>query len=238
MKIALIGYGKMGREIERCAKEKGITVSAVFDENKPVTVKDIRDADVCVDFSIPSAVIENIRIYGDAGKNAVVGTTGWSEHVEEIKHMVTMAGIGLIYASNFSLGVNVFMKIIEYASERMNEFSDYDAFVHEAHHSQKLDSPSGTALSIARIMLEKIDRKNEILSDTSKVKINPNQLHVTSSRSGSVPGTHTVGFDSLADTIEIIHTARNRSGFALGALYAAEWIQRKKGVFTMTDVLK
>lgn len=237
MKIALVGYGKMGKEIERCANEKGIAVSAVFDENKPVTVEAIHNADVCIDFSIPSAVLANTGIYAEAKKNAVVGTTGWLDHLDEVKPIVDKAKIGLIYASNFSIGVNVFFKITQYASELMNEFDDYDAFVHEIHHNQKLDSPSGTALSIAKIMIEKIDRKKIILSNTSKGKINSDQLHVTSSRTGSVPGTHIVGFDSPADMIELKHTARNRSGFALGALFAAQWIQGKTGVFTMEDAL-
>jgi 4-hydroxy-tetrahydrodipicolinate reductase len=238
MKIALIGYGKMGKEIERCAAEKGITVCAVFDENKPVTVSGITDADVCIDFSIPSAVAHNVDVYANAKKNAVIGTTGWLEHLDKINAAVHNAGIGLVYTSNFSIGVNVFMQIVAYAAERMNAFEDYDAYIHEVHHNQKLDSPSGTALSLAKIMLEKIERKKTLLTDTSKSKISPEQLHVTSSRAGAVPGTHTVGFDSPADTIELTHTARNRTGFALGALFAARWIQGKKGMFTMSDVLK
>lgn len=238
MKIALIGYGKMGKEIERCAIEKQITVSAIFDENKPMTVNDIQNTDICIDFSVPSAVVSNIRLYAEAGKNAVVGTTGWLEHIDEVERIVNDSGIGLIYASNFSMGVNAFFKIIEQAAELMNHFSDYDAFVHELHHNQKVDSPSGTALSIAKIMIEKIDRKKSILPGTPNGKINADQLHITSSRIGSVPGTHTVHFDSPADSIELTHTARNRSGFALGALFAAQWIQGKKGIYTMEDVLK
>lgn len=238
MKIALIGYGKMGKEIERCATEKGIDVCAIFDENKPVSSVEITDADVCVDFSIPSAVAHNVDVYAEAKKNAVIGTTGWLEHLDKIHAAVYNAGIGLVYASNFSIGVNLFMHIVAYAAERMNAFEDYDAYIHEVHHNQKLDSPSGTALSLATALLEKIERKKTLLTDTSKSKISPEQLHVTSSRTGAVPGTHTVGFDSSADTIELIHTARNRSGFALGALFAARWIHGKKGVFTMADVLK
>lgn len=238
MKIALIGYGKMGKEIERCAKEKGIVVYSIFDEHNPVAADKILDADVCIDFSVPSTVLQNAGIYAAAKKNAVVGTTGWLEHLPAVKRTVDNSGIGLIYASNFSIGVNVFMQIIAYASERMNAFNDYDPFVHEIHHSQKLDSPSGTALSIAKIMIERIERKQSLLTDTSKGKIHSDQLHVTSSRTGSVPGTHIVGFDSPADTIELKHTARNRSGFALGALYAANWIQDKKGLYTMEDIFK
>ncbi len=238
MKIALIGYGKMGKEIERCATEKGIDVCAIFDENKPVSGVEITDADVCIDFSIPSAVAHNVHVYAAAKKNAVIGTTGWLEHFDKINAAVHNAGIGLVYASNFSIGVNVFTQIVAYAAERMNAFEDYDAYIHEVHHNQKLDSPSGTALSLAKTLLEKIKRKKSLLTETSKGKIPPEFLHVTSSRTGAVPGTHTVGFDSFADTIELIHTARNRSGFAFGALFAARWIQGKKGVFTMADVLK
>ncbi|MBL7995391.1 4-hydroxy-tetrahydrodipicolinate reductase [bacterium] len=238
MKIALIGYGKMGKEIERCAIEKKFAVSAVFDENNPVTVQSIADAEVCIDFSVPSAVVNNIKVYAKAGKNAVIGTTGWLEHLDEVTRIVRDSGTGLIYTSNFSIGVNMFYKIIAHAAELMNSFSDYDAYVHELHHNQKVDSPSGTALSIAKIMIEKLDRKKSLLSDTSKGKISADQLHITSTRIGSVPGTHTVGFDSPADSIELTHTARNRSGFALGALFAARWIQGKGGVYTMKDALK
>lgn len=238
MNIALIGYGKMGKEIERLAHEKGITVSAVFDEHRPLDIPGIRNADVCVDFSVPSAVLPNVQLYAQAKKNAVIGTTGWLSHLDEIRRTVNQSEIGLVYASNFSIGVNLFFRIVEYASGLFNQFNDYDAFVHEIHHNQKLDSPSGTALSIAKIMLEKIERKRSILTDTSKNKISPEQLHVTSTRIGTVPGTHIVGFDSNADTVELTHTARNRMGFAMGALYAAEWIQNKRGVFTMDDILK
>jgi 4-hydroxy-tetrahydrodipicolinate reductase len=238
MKIALIGYGKMGKEIERCAAEKKMTVSAVFDEHRPVTSAAIKETDVCIDFSIPSAVVDNVRVYSEAKKNAVIGTTGWMNQLDKIEKLIQSSGIGLIYASNFSIGVNVFMKIVGHASQLMNEFDDYDAWIHEIHHNQKIDSPSGTALSLAKIMMKKIERKKSILTDAAKGKIAPDQLHVSSSRTGSVPGTHIVGFDSQADTIELTHTARNRSGFALGALFAAQWIHDKQGIFTMADVMK
>ncbi len=238
MKIALIGYGKMGKEIERCALERGLTVSAVFDEKKTVTADAVAGADVCIDFSIPAAVPDHVKVYAKARKNAVIGTTGWMEHLDAVTRTVSSSGIGLIYASNFSIGVNVFMKIVRYASQIINQFEDYDAWIHEVHHNQKLDSPSGTALSLAKMMIDTIERKSSVLTETSKGKIRPDQLHVTSSRAGAVPGTHVVGFDSSADTIELTHTARNRSGFALGALHAAQWIRNKQGLYTMTDVLK
>ena len=145
--------------------------------------------------------------------------------------------IGLIYASNFSLGMNLFFKIVENAAGFFDKFEDFDPFIHEVHHKMKVDSPSGTALSLGKILLEKISRKSDILPGTSEGQISPEQLHVTSTRTGNVPGTHMVGFESEADSIELKHTARNRSGFAMGALYAAEWVIGKTGVFTMDDLM-
>ncbi len=236
MKIALIGYGQMGREIEQVKKSHEIC--AVFSRSTPVTKEALHAADVCIDFSVSSAVMTNVTRCAEAGKNMAVGTTGWLNQLDQVREIVDAHHIGLIYASNFSIGVNLFLKIVAYASSLVNEFPDYDACIQEIHHNQKMDSPSGTALSLAKILMEKISRKKKIATDKSEGKISPNALHVSSTRVGSVPGTHIVGFDSSVDTIELKHTARNRAGFALGALYAAEWIQGKKGVFTMQDIFK
>ncbi|MEK6950049.1 MAG: dihydrodipicolinate reductase C-terminal domain-containing protein, partial [Nanoarchaeota archaeon] len=147
------------------------------------------------------------------------------------------AKIGMIWSGNFSIGVNIYFKIIENAAKIMNKFTDYDMFVHEFHHNQKADSPSGTAVMIGKILTDNVDRKKKIVTEELKRRITPNELHISSTRSGSIPGTHIVGFDSPADTIELKHTARGREGFALGAIMAAQWIKDKKGFYNIDDLM-
>ncbi len=245
MKIALIGYGKMGKEVERVAKLRGHTICAIVDAAAAgATHKEIdstgsclKDAEVVIDFTVPSAVVQSIRKVTAARKNLVVGTTGWYDSITEAKQLVGAAGTGFIYSSNFSVGVNVFYKIVEAAARLINKVQDYDIFGYELHHSQKLDSPSGTAKSIAEILLKNISRKNQLQYGKLDRKINPEELHFASVRAGWIPGTHVVGFDSEADTLELKHTARSRAGFALGAVMAAEWVKGKKGFFTMNDFI-
>jgi len=234
MRIALIGFGKMGREIDAVAREQGDAIVRVFEIDDPVTAGALVDADVCIDFTTPEAAVSNIRTAIQAKRDIVVGTTGWHEHLSEFKSAVKESG--LLYSTNFSLGMNYFYRIAKRAAELMNGTSEYDPYIHEIHHRQKLDSPSGTALSLARILLNEIDRKTEILTGPPEGKISPKMLHVTSTRTGVVAGTHTVGFDSEADLIELRHVAKSRRGFALGALKAAHWLRGRKGVYTMDDV--
>ena len=182
-------------------------------------------------------LFRSIEAVINSGKDIVVGTTGWYDKLEDVKKLVKKNNVGLLYCPNFSLGVNLFYQIINTASHIFNKFDDYDMMISEIHHKNKVDSPSGTALSLAQLIVQNVKRKKEILKDTSKEKIKPEQLHVTSTRVGSVIGQHSVMFDSDADSIEITHTAKNRRGFALGALLAAEWIIGKKGVYTMKDVM-
>jgi 4-hydroxy-tetrahydrodipicolinate reductase len=234
MKIALIGFGKMGREIDSIAREQGETISCVFEIDRVVRPEALSDVDVCIEFSTPDAVRGNIQAAVEAGKDIVVGTTGWYEHLPEVRSSVQKSG--LLYSSNFSLGVNIFFRIVSRAAELMDNAPDYDPFIHEMHHRQKADSPSGTALHLSRLIVDRIDRKNEVLAEASKGKIPANALHVSSTRTGFVIGEHTVGFDSEADRIELRHVAKNRRGFALGALAAARWLRGRKGVFTMDDV--
>lgn len=234
MKIALIGFGKMGREIDALAREQGDTVVRVFEIDSPVRSQDLADVEVCIDFSTPDSVVANIRCAVESKKDIVVGTTGWDQHLPAIRNLVKDSG--LLYSSNFSLGMNIFFRIAASAAELMRRSSDYDPYIEEIHHRQKADSPSGTALSLGRILMERIDRKKGILSHPPQGKIPPDQLHIASVRAGSVTGIHTVGFDSDADLIELRHTAKNRRGFALGALTAARWLRGRKGVYTMDDV--
>jgi 4-hydroxy-tetrahydrodipicolinate reductase len=234
MRIALIGYGKMGREIESIARQQGETIAQVFEIGNVVRPESLGDVDVCIDFSMPDAVLSNIRAAVAARRDIVVGTTGWYQHLPELKNEVKESG--LLYSANFSLGMNYFFRLVRRAGELMNGAAEYDPYVHEVHHRQKLDSPSGTALRLARILMETIDRKKEILTQPSVGQIGPEMLHVTSTRAGVVAGTHTVAFDSEADFIELKHIAKTRQGFALGALAAARWLHGRKGIYTMDDV--
>ncbi len=241
MNIAILGYGKMGHEIEKAAKSRGIVVTATIDQNsreasfREITAESLRGADVVIDFTRPDAVVGNVRKVAALKKSMLVGTTGWYDRLDEVKKTVRNSGIGLIYSSNFSVGVNVFFRMVEEAAKLIDRVPAYDAFGYELHHSQKADSPSGTAKTLAEILTANMKRKSKINYDRVNRKISPEELHFASIRAGSIPGTHVVGFDSEADTIELKHTARSRAGFALGAVLAAEWLCKKKGFFVMND---
>jgi len=237
MKIALIGYGKMGKEIEAAALAEGDTIVQRFDIDCPADVASLADADVCIEFSTPDTAVNNIQLAIQARKDIVVGTTGWYDRLPEIRSALVQSGeSGLLYSANFSIGVNMYFRIVSAAAELMRNAADYDPYIHELHHRQKADSPSGTALRLAEILLGRIDRKKETVTQRMDGKIAPDALHVTSTRVGTFAGTHTVGFDSESDLIELTHTARTRRGFALGALRAARWLHGRKGVYTMDDV--
>ncbi len=244
MRIAIIGYGKMGREVEKAAIARGINVASIIDTNTPkngfseINKESMKNADVAIDFTTPKSAIENIRKVASLKKNMVMATTGWQDRIEDARRIIKKEDTGLIYSSNFSIGVNIYFRIIEEAARLFNKVEAYDVFGYELHHNQKIDSPSGTAKSIAEILLKNIDRKKKAVYDKLDRKIEPNELHIASLRAGWIPGTHVTGFDSEADTIEIKHTARNRSGFASGSVMAAEWINGKKGVFTMNDFME
>ncbi len=227
MKIALIGYGKMGQMIESIAPTHQIEVVAHFDEFNLLKDSEehrtlLKDVNILVDFSTPSSVVDNIRIGIKFAKNMVVGTTGWYDQMGEIKSLVKEADIGFIYGSNFSLGVNLMFKIVDYASGLFTAFDEYDSYIEENHHKMKKDSPSGTALVIKKIMEEKYLNR---------------EIHVNSVRAGYGPGTHSTNFDSAVDSVRIEHIARNRQGFVEGTFLAAKWIYNKKGFFEFNDVL-
>ncbi len=241
MNIALIGYGKMGREVEQVAATRPVTIKKIFPTDREIisiNKHTLHGVDVCLDFTSPSATLDVVQRVAGAGVNLVVGTTGWYDQMDDVTAIVRKAKTGLLYSPNFSLGMNLFMRIVGEAARTFRFFDAYDTAVHEIHHREKKDSPSGTALSIGRILLGELDRKKQILSDASHGTIPPEKLHITSTRVGRVVGTHSVIFDSEADTIELTHRAKNRSGFALGALVAAEWLAGKKGMFTMDDVVR
>lgn len=221
MKIALIGYGKMGRMIEQAATAGGFEVACVIDING-VERGDLQDADVCIEFSQPAAVLGNIRLAAEAGKPAVVGTTGWHEHLDEARRLVNASDTGLVYGSNFSIGVNLTFQIARYAASLFKKFPSYDPYIEEAHHQFKKDAPSGTALSLKQRLESEYNR----------------EVPASSTRAGYFPGTHTVGFDSEVDTLTITHTARSRAGFAEGAILAAQWIVGRKGFYEFTEIFE
>jgi len=242
MNLALIGYGKMGREVEKAAKEKGAKIIKIFDiDNNTgglgLTRESLKGVDVCIDFSAPGAVLDNIEAVADCGKNIVVGTTGWYDRLDHVRKLVKEKKIGLLYSANFSLGVNIFAQIVMDAAHLFQHHPEYDVAISEVHHKGKTDSPSGTALTLGSIILQNLGRKSELATEAVHGVIKPHQLHVTSTRLGAVTGKHAVLFDSEADTVELVHTAKSRAGFALGAIVAAEWLKGKKGTYTMRDVI-
>jgi 4-hydroxy-tetrahydrodipicolinate reductase len=238
MRLALIGYGKMGKEIERLALGRGWSVGVRVDlDTPPPDLAAKRAVDVAIHFAHAKTIVADLRLWAELGKPIVVGTTGWRSDLQHVQNLVRDKGIGLVHAPNFSLGVNIFYQLARAAATMFDRFEDYDVFIHEVHHKDKVDSPSGTALTLAEIVLSEIKRKKEVLAQSPPGKIRPDQLHVSFTRGGAVIGTHSLTFDSAADSIEVRHAAKNRTGFALGALLAAEWIQGKKGMYTMEDVI-
>ncbi|MDX9790479.1 MAG: 4-hydroxy-tetrahydrodipicolinate reductase [Candidatus Kapaibacterium sp.] len=237
LKIALLGYGNMGKEIHRLSELQGIEVSEIFDEINLPEARNNYDFDVAVDFSVPPAVKDNVRIMSECGKDIVIGTTGWYKDTDIIKDYAIQNNTGIVWGSNFSVGMQIFFKIVALSAKLVNQAQEYDIFMHELHHNRKKDSPSGTAISLAEIIRTNVDRKKEILTETSNGEILKEQLHVSSTRGGEVPGTHTIYLDSLSDSIELTHRARNRSGFASGALTAAKLIKGKKGFFSFEELL-
>lgn len=241
MKIVLVGYGKMGRMVEDIAIQKGYSIVAKIHSTSSLSSiheTSVKNADICIDFSTPEAAVSNIRKLANLKKNIVVGTTGWYSNLEEVKHIVKENQIGFIYSPNFSLGSYLFKRIVEEAACLINNFEDYDVAGQEIHHNQKVDSPSGTAKSIVNILLEKMKRKTIPVYHMIDRPIASHELHFPSLRCGSEPGVHSVLFDSPSDTITLTHQARNREGFARGALTAAEWVIDKQGFFTVDDMIK
>lgn len=245
MKIALIGYGKMGREIESIAINKGheIVLKINAENLLELTKENLAKADVAIEFSTPHTVISNIELCASIGLPIVVGTTAWYADFEKVKSIITTNNASLFYATNFSIGVNLFFRINEMASSLMKDF-DFNLSMDEIHHTHKLDAPSGTAITTAeKIMHHYTSKKsweNKIVTDTTvprDTKNNAQELLIRSIRKDEVPGTHTVYYDSDVDTIEISHIAHSRKGFAKGAVSAAEWIIGKKGIYNMDDLL-
>jgi 4-hydroxy-tetrahydrodipicolinate reductase len=245
MKIALLGYGKMGKAIEKIAAAKGheivykVTMENAFDF-MPISLQNV---DVAIDFSMPSAAVDNIQKCFEAKVPIVVGTTGWYDQFDMIKERCVSEGQSMVYSTNFSIGVNIFYKLNKILAKMMADHDDYDVMIEEIHHTEKKDHPSGTALSlVSHILTEnkvKKEWKGRLLYNENMPaqSVKPHELLIESKRVGDVTGDHTVKYESVIDEIEISHRAKSRYGFAKGAVLAAEWIQGKKGLFTMDDIL-
>lgn len=234
LKIALLGYGKMGQAIEGFAVKRGHTIVAKIDLNNANDIDQIKAADVAIEFSQPDAVVHNLQACFDRNVPVVCGTTGWLSKSAQVEAYCKERNGAFFYASNYSLGVNIFFKVSEFLARIMNSYPAYDIMIDEIHHTQKKDAPSGTAISLADGVLQHVDRKKKWTMDSPA----PDEIQITSSRVNPTPGTHTVKYASVIDDIEIKHTAHSRDGFALGAVMVAEWLAGKKGIYTMNDFLK
>jgi 4-hydroxy-tetrahydrodipicolinate reductase len=241
MKLAIVGTGQMGQAVARVAPEQGHEIVARFNSERPfleAAPSDLDEADVAVDFSLPSLAVDHIQRYCEWQQPAVVGTTGWYDEMEAVEHLVAEHDGSLLYAPNFSLGVAVVRRALDAITPLLNELDDYDPFVQEVHHTNKVDSPSGTAQMLGELLVEALDRKSHVEPETQHQRIDPEAVHVTSTRAGSVFGEHTVAFDGPYDQIAVEHRAKNRRGFAAGAVRAAEWLAGRQGLFTLEDVLR
>lgn len=230
MKIALLGYGKMGKVIEKIALERGHEI--VLRKGSNDTFDGLQNADVAIDFSIPDAAVSNISTCLNMGIPVVSGTTGWLGAYDKMTALCEAQKGAFIYGSNFSLGVNLFFELNNYVANLMARFSQYKVSMEEIHHTKKLDAPSGTAISLANGIIE-----NSAYTSWTLEQPKSDEIYIEAKRIGEVPGTHSIFYTSEVDTIEIRHTAHNRTGFALGAVIAAEWLPGKTGVFSMKDVL-
>jgi dihydrodipicolinate reductase len=238
MKIALIGYGKMGKEIEKIALSRGHQIVSIIDLNNQddFTSEAFKSADVAIEFTAPTVAYNNYIRAFNAGVKVVSGSTGWmDEHGDEIKDLCKNGGKTLFWASNFSLGVVIFSAVNKYLAKIMNQFPTYDVTMSETHHIHKLDAPSGTAITLAEEILENLDRKESWVKEEAKAT---SELPIHSIREGEVPGIHTIRYESEADSISITHDAKNRKGFALGAVLAAEFTCGKQGLLGMSDLFK
>ena len=248
MKIALIGYGKMGKELERIARGRGHEIVCIIDldNREDFASEAFRSADVAIEFTNPQAAYDNYLRAFDAGVKVVSGSTGWlKEHGEDVRRLCAEEGKTLFWSSNFSLGVAIFSAVNKYLARIMNQFPEYDVAMEETHHIHKLDAPSGTAITLAEGILENLDRKTRWVKGTlqapdgtvsGSAQCAPEELPISSVRRDEVPGIHSIRYDSAADSITLTHDAKNRSGFALGAVLAAEYTARHTGLLTMEDL--
>ena len=237
MKIALIGYGKMGKEIEQILIARGHTIPLIIDLNNTndLDAAHLQEVDVAIEFTTPSTAYGNVVKCLEAGVPVVCGTTAWLDKLPEVEQLCKEKNGAFFYASNYSIGVNIFFEINSRLAQLMNRFGEYDVTIEETHHTQKKDAPSGTAVTLAEGVLENLDRKQKWVCGTTTV---PEELEVVAIRRSVVPGTHTVTYESDVDALSITHMAKSRRGFALGAVLAAEFLHGKTGIFSMKDLMQ
>jgi 4-hydroxy-tetrahydrodipicolinate reductase len=238
MNIALIGYGKMGKAIEEIAISRGHSVVVKFNSQNPLESSQLRTTDVAIEFSQPDLALKHIKLCADGQIPIVVGTTAWEEHLQEIINHIDKREASLIYSSNFSIGVNLFFEMNKHLARLMNDKTDYVASIIEIHHTQKIDAPSGTAVTLAKDLMSNHPTYSSWKLTGQSENMEKSDLPISAIREENVPGTHLISYTSEIDTLTIEHQAHNRKGFALGAVIAAEFIHKKQGVYTMSDILK
>jgi len=238
MNIALIGYGKMGKAIEEIAISRGHSVVVKFNSQNPLESSQLRTTDVAIEFSQPDLALKHIKLCADGQIPIVVGTTAWEEYLPEIINHIDKREASLIYSSNFSIGVNLFFEMNKHLAKLMNDKSDYVASITEIHHTQKIDAPSGTAVILAKDLISNHPTYSSWKLTGQSENMEKSDLPISAIREENVPGTHLISYTSEIDTLTIEHQAHNRKGFALGAVIAAEFIHKKQGVYTMSDILK
>jgi len=238
MNIALIGYGKMGKAIEEIAISRGHSVVVKFNSQNPLESSQLRTTDVAIEFSQPDLALKHIKLCADGQIPIVVGTTAWEEHLPEIINHIDKREASLIYSSNFSIGVNLFFEMNKHLARLMNDKTEYVASITEKHHTQKIDAPSGTAVTLAKDLISNHPTYSSWKLTGQSENMEKSDLPISAIREENVPGTHLISYTSEIDTLTIEHQAHNRKGFALGAVIAAEFIHKKQGVYTMSDILK
>lgn len=241
MDVALVGTGQMGEAVAHVSEKRGHEIASRFHSGRPfeeASASELDDVDIAIDFSLPSLAMSHIRTYCEQELPAVMGTTGWYDERETVADLVEENQASLLYAPNFSMGVAIARRALEGVLPLLNQLDDYDPFVHEMHHTKKVDSPSGTAQMFGDLVVEGLERKDHVETETQHQRIDETAVHVTSTRAGTVYGEHTVGFDGPYDQITVGHRAKNRQGFAAGAVQSAEWLVGRQGLFTLDDMLE
>jgi len=239
LRIALVGYGKMGKSVEKEATARGHTISHVIDKENIDAIHSLStdSVDVIIEFTHPESILSNLRALLPTQIPIVTGTTGWDHMHTEVQQWVKTHQASLLFSSNFSVGVNILFKLNQKLAQIMNAYPAYDCFIEERHHRYKMDAPSGTAMTLAQQIIESLEKKDKIVTSAlQNRKPNEDELSIGSIRSGEIIGQHTVSYTSAIDTISILHTAHNRRGFALGAVIAAEWLHDKRGMYNFADI--
>ena len=237
-KIALVGYGKMGKAIETIALQKSFEITGIFDINDHITNVKNLDFDIAIDFTNPEVVLSNVKYLISQGKNVIIGTTGWYDQMDSIRELTEKYNVGVVWGSNFSIGMQFFMQIASKASELLTAMDEFNVGIIDIHHINKLDAPSGTAHTLANIIIENNPKYSSLTLDSQESVRDNSKLPVTSMRLGNVIGEHTVKIDSPYEEIELTHSAKNRYGFANGVLLAANWLHNKRGFYSFDKVLE